>query len=868
MQEPRPYGQFGKIHSDEDAAAVEALVRSLTNIRRTGGLDSLRMTRTLPGGGMATAIDMGGVLKVIVRQPSDLERPEQTDGLAHLGIPMLFSGVVTQARVRNGEGVGLRITEQTRRRLVGYDPNAREPRKELELQRFVIEYAEQFRHLKPEYTGIYTFTQYDKLRPTWWSGAMAAVMQVVGGYGRQSAEGLPEAEQRQGQLRLPDKYARQVREQLINMRLPGYLGWPDKAGRMRCEYGAAKCHGVSLDSGGNPWLVQISQRGVYVMPLPVVPATTTKAFRDFVTEKDDSELLVLLDRFGGMPTGEGFPEDLQDFEAWRRAGAIIRVCGVADFYQHQAMYEACGFSFNSRGTEAFNTCWSYDSNGLMRVHAYKLRLDLQPAPDQGRIKLQWEQPTGADADRLDAYLARLYGALGDGDARSLAIKYKVRRATLAQLLARAGSTQHARDGDVPYWENLEMDPIAAHGAYLARVGTGPLYWPYKNPMSCTRLKFPERTAKGCESFLHVSPDYQGPAMKCDTVVWGCYVEDQLRVIKYFYDEREFQQDEQSTFEDHMIVGEWTKDVTTGMSGLMGHWYTTDFDDRQEQKPMTTHTQIVGTDMGFGNPLYTTPPLLSCVGAVSRARYYMHRTKTNTTEGFTVDMAPLVPVLARDCLLYAYKDATVGTTQSETTTQGAVQDPNSYELWCYDSIWHYMGTTRSGNKGEPRSKDGVPVYVDTLNYNPGEVSDFADQGNWLGLPPGGFLDVTGICGPYTSRSSASFAAGGVQIGGEAPGFEPFSASSSEENKSSGRLHACLRVAGALRVHTDMPHGWYWGLSPTEQMDYFYRDAVYNVCGQVEYASISETDKQGLRRRWGASKLADDLSPHHFIGVINE
>ena len=34
------------------------------------------------------------------------------------------------------------------------------------------------------------------------------------------------------------------------------------------------------------------------------------------------------------------------------------------------------------------------------------------------------------------------------------------------------------------------------------------------------------------------------------------------------------------------------------------------------------------------------------------------------------------------------------------------------------------------------------------------------------------------------------------------------------------------------------------------------------------NVAEMDKQGLRRRWGASRLADDLTPHHFIGVINE
>lgn len=139
------------------------------------------------------------------------------------------------------------------------------------------------------------------------------------------------------------------------------------------------------------------------------------------------------------------------------------------------------------------------------------------------------------------------------------------------------------------------------------------------------------------------------------------------------------------------------------------------------------------------------------------------------------------------------------------------DPTSYELWCYDDIWHWMGQTRNGNRGDPPSKDGVPVYVDTLVYSPTEISDFAESGNWLNLPPGGFLDVTGICGPYTYRNSVHNA-NGVIIGGEAPGFDPYRKDTQYPNESSGRLSVCLSVAGAVQVNKDMPHSWYWGFSP--------------------------------------------------------
>ncbi|WP_232353216.1 hypothetical protein, partial [Pseudomonas aeruginosa] len=780
MYSPRPYGRFAEDAelSADDAAAVERLARNLTNFKQASDLANLKRVADLPSGRQAVAIDMGGVFRILVLEQHELPQ-FRFDGVAQTNIPMLFSGVITRAQVlTDGQGVGIRLTEQARRRLVAYDPKAALPPKDVALQRFVIKYEPRFQYFEPREQGIYTFTQYVKQRPTWYSGAMAEVMQVVGGYGRQRLEDLPENDLERARMLVPERYMALVREQLGNVRLPGYSGFPDEAGQFKCEYAAFRCHGVAFDSSNSPWLLQIDGRGVYAMPLPVVPATTTDAFRRYMEEVGDDEILRLLDRFGGMPSGEGFPPTGSEFEAWRRAGVIIKVCDPADFYSANPMYTACGWAMNSRGTEGFNTCWGYDDTGLMRVHAYKMRLSLAPAKNQGRIENEWQFDDEEQRAKLNAYLSKVYSALSAGGARELAIMYKVRRVPVAQILARAAIEA---GNDLEYWENLELPPIAQHQGHISRVASGPFYWPSKVEKSCTRLKFPELTAQGCESFVHVSPDYFGAPVQCDTVIFGCYVQDQLRVIKYFYDERKFKKEATSSFEDIMIVGQWEQIETFGLSGLMGFFYTTDFDDRQEQPAITVQTNIVGTDMGYGNPAYSTPPTLWCVGGVSRSRYYMHRTTVDTTETFTLDVAALVPVFERDCMLYAYQDHTGGRSSHEETTQGSVPDPTSYELWCYDDIWHWMGQTRNGNRGDPPSKDGVPVYVDTLVYSPTEISDFAESGNWLNLPPGGFLDVTGICGPYTYRNSVHNA-NGVIIGGEAPGFDPYRKDTQYPNES--------------------------------------------------------------------------------------
>lgn len=101
----------------------------------------------------------------------------------------------------------------------------------------------------------------------------------------------------------------------------------------------------------------MNSSGVWAMPLPMVPATTTQAFRDYMEKVGDQEIIDILDRFGGMPSGESFPIREDEFQTWKRAGVIIKVCDTADFYDHIMYASACGWSFNTRGTEGYNTCY-------------------------------------------------------------------------------------------------------------------------------------------------------------------------------------------------------------------------------------------------------------------------------------------------------------------------------------------------------------------------------------------------------------------------------------------------------------------------------------------------------------------------------
>lgn len=863
MHQPRQHGTFGA-ETEEDAAEAERLARRVTNFKTVSGLDSFKMTRTLPSGAIAIATDMGGVFRVIIqpRQKETTERQE-TDGIATAYIPMIFCGVINTGIVRPGDGVRIKLTETTRSRLVSYKPTDERPLppREVSLQRFVIEHNGRVSELRPKKPTSYTWTQYHNQRPTWYSGAMAEVVQVVGGYGRQAIKELPDNPVERAQLILPPKVAQNIQKQLGQVRLPGYSGLPHKTGQFQYDYKYNETNGVGFDGQGKPWLLQVSPRGVFAMPLPIIPATTTPAFREFIDEAGDEEIKWIIDRFGGMPSGESFPVQEKDFESWRRAGVIVKVCDAGDFYNHLAYTSAIGWSFNSRGTEGFNTCYDYEE-GVGYGMSFKLRIRLGAAQSEGKLPVAFDLENPEDMNRLNGYLSMLYRHLPGNSARSLAIKYKLRIVPVADILGRANNSGPA---EVDYWDNLEAAPIASHSGSITEVARGRL-WHGASPSAQPQIKFPEPFMDGCVS--HDFGRLEGfplPAdARCDTAMFGYYVGDALKVAKYFLDPRGFSRKVDDNYEECMIVGSWERTVTQGSTHLLGHFYTSDFDEREAAAPVTTVTSIVGTDLGYdAKPHFAFDHSFAMCGTMWRNRYFQHKTKETRTEGFNKSVALCVPYLARNAVLHAHKEITTGSSESESLAVHAIGDPHTYRFFTYDFVWAWAGGNSAGNAGtieknkvSPYPRDGNPVWVVGHNYYQDVCSDFADNGDWVGGLPS---DYTWLVHPVRSEWMQSG-------GGGRPTVLEYSFGSEKEGSEKWLLQFSMQ-AHPERVHVE-PSTGYFTVSPVGDSA-FYVDAVRNVAGNATYSSTSEIDAETRqRKRWGYSRLADHKTPHHFIGVVNE
>lgn len=871
MHSPQPYGLLidGDEPTDRDSGFVSSLLRQLVNNKTVYEVDSLRMVRDLPDGGYVIVQHMGGILKAIIKKPTTEDKPV-IDGIAQGSIPMLFSGVFEKLTYSIDEDyLPLRLTTQARRRLSTYTPEITVPER-LNLKRFVVEYPNQFKYFEPRLTGNYfKHTQYMRLKSTWYSGAMGEVIQIVVGYGKPNNSEFPDDSIENIVMTLPSHIAERVEEELNRSALPGYTGYPNEEGHINYDYKQSQNDLVSFDSDNKPWLVRINSLGVYAMPLPMVPATTTLAFREYIESVQDDEILKILDRFGGMPSGETFPQG-RDFESWKRAGVIIKICDSSDFYTHTPVYDAASWSVNSSGTEGFNTCYKM-TGGRVEFMAYKLKLTLGPMLDKG-----WVQPGATGSLAIFNYISDLYKMLDKTDPYDRAIIYKIKKARPQELEQRAqgyNPNDSSRQREFDYWDNLQADPIASHSGSINRVGSGIAQINVVQGFyRISALKFPSLTGEGCQSFSCPAPELQDRPtneISCDVITFGCYVNDELKVIKYFHEPLTFKRETESTFEDVMIVGQWEKTETTTATGIIGELYTTDFDDRGEVTDSSVYTHIKGTDLGYGNPAYSTPGVLFMNGSLSRSRYYKHEVTTKSISAQSLSTAVCVPNFNRDAILYAYQDNTGSESERIEHVKHGMADPTSYNLWTYDPIFHWIG---NAGKGKPSPTTGDYVYVDNPTYSPTEYSDFADQGDWFGVGSG-YVDVSAICSPYTDRRGGAHQAGGVVIGGEAPYMEPFLSETIVLNKQNGRVGFTAGEIGAPIIHRNVPNAWYYGYSPVDggggTLAYFLRDSCRVMFGESKYVNISDEGGSAHRRKfWGYTKLADHTTHHYFFGVINE
>lgn len=747
MHTPRPHGKFdeGQALSHADAAAMRRLALQATSLKQAGRLDNWRSHHILPSGRRAEVVDMGGVFKVRAYAKSEPIAPTTGSRPGEPGdIPMLFSGAVTRWHLdtKRGQKVRLALTDQCRRRLAQYRKDVAVPA-EMELAKFTIGYPAHADHLAPSKTAGF-YTQYHALYPGWYSGAMTQVVQCVLGWGRQGVPADESGPWDNVRMRLPAKVRRAIAAEMKDWMLPAYEGVPPSSGQVQYDFQFVRSHVVIFGDDGKPWLMRIASGSMWAMPLPLVAGTQTDAFRKYVVHCNDQELIELLDRFGGLPSGESFPRDPVVMQAWVRAGIIIKLGSTREFYQYRALYSACGWSMAQNGREGYNTCLEVQKDNADRyrfdIHGFKLSVHIGRCENlYSKTPSEW-----AHYDRhgdLSRYLGKVYALLVEqaepGEMR--AIRAKLRRVNPSELANRVRPNVIDWQAEADYWRNLELPPAATARANIAKVASGPF-------LPTTAIKFPEPLLQGNVDLkltsLAPSRKLQDYPKRWDTVVLGYYSGNELRVIKQHKDERTASQDAYSDFENCMYVGEWEKGDKVESVGVAGGVSTSDFDER-EQVALSREvvTTVKGEDLGMDSrPRLFIPGWSGLVGVafggITQHRYYSTETKeTIAPSGKTIATGACVPYLMRDAVLYPHAKWQPGRVQVHHTKKWSwKRNPTSYDI-----VYRETGAAPA------------TFTVTRVNYDPDGCSDFADQGSFF--PDSG--DVTRQCWDLINGPQAQF-----------------------------------------------------------------------------------------------------------------
>lgn len=859
MTAPKPYGLHVKNGepTQRDLHFIAAVVHRFSTYKTDAQLNTLKKVYDLPDGGIIIVQDAADIFRVIVDKSVQQSEHLKTDGLVKQYIPMFYSGVITRNRFRSGEKVKVKFTKQCRQRLSRISDT--QVPEEMELERLTIEQSYDFPEfipLKPNF--VFTDSQYAGQNHAWYSGAMAQVMQFVGGYGRQDFDNLPNTPVERAHINLPATLIQSIWDKYENVRLPGYEGVPPIDGQFVYDYKWRRTHAIAFDNTNKPWLIEVSG-AVWAMPLPIIPLTADPAFRIYVEEEvQDNEILKVLDTFGAMPSGEGFPKKREDFERWVRAGVIIKVCEVGDFHQHIAMFDACGWSFNTRGSNAYNTGYRYDpTTGLIYCSTFKLSISL----NSSKYYYGTEPVTVSDNNLSDQenqlvteYLKGLFTELNSRETvLKNTISYKLRHIEQSDLAARATSLNY--EAEVDYWDNYQAKPIAIHTGNVNKVYGGYLFHPNRKPGQ-PQIKFPNYQMGYCESF-DFTPLEKGWVVACDTIMYAYYDGDSLNVVKYFYEGQSYKKEIDTDYEEVMTVGKWYWNETEGLTSLVGNFYTTNIDERDELSPQLTETTVEGRDAGFDSkPFFSFDDFFGRPGSLWRNRYFTHLTKTTVTYGSSLGVAVLIPGFNRFTVLHAKEQGYQRKSYSENLSLLHVSDPYSYRYWTNHPIWAWVGGLEKMT-GKPYPTKGNPVWVEIEKYSPTELNSFADQGPWIpGLP----ADYGWLIHPDANTWMHSG-------GGGPPKVNTYSNSREEPAKSGGNLKWSI-WDNVRQIKNVRPDSMYFVMSPDEYGFAIYRSSSRVSLGDTEYVNISESNEMGIRAALGSCSLVDSKSDYHFIGVINE
>ena len=341
-------------------------------------------------------------------------------------------------------------------------------------------------------------------------------------------------------------------------------------------------------------LVELGQRGVYVMPFPVdelsvlpeVQAQYLRVYPDldkYYPFRGESE--TLFEAFNGFPTGKRMHAYTPELQREVRAGYVIAADkDLADFYAGFAMCTNFGWAFHESRPTAINTNVRYNELNQKVGACYEIRLLINERPEDQKVR--------------NTVTAQVIAALGLTDEID-----RFKAARLPQDFAES----MVESPDYEAFDAFEVTPDWTVIAEIAKVREGLLEYP---GYQCTKVTTPCKViqaphfkyyepAIGAVLFFDFEKIKGVPTPKrCDGPIFATYVNGSAEILNYFYEESNNASINENTRQVCQYTGGWEINNYVEGSGLVGHFYTSSRDPRQ-YKPTGggTKRSVVGRRHG-------------------------------------------------------------------------------------------------------------------------------------------------------------------------------------------------------------------------------------------------------------------------------
>lgn len=854
---------------------AEKLLWKLQEMLRAGSVTSGGLAATLGDGVFAYVRVADGLNVIQIVADSELDQ-ESAWVTTRSTIPDFYSGMVRGGRIderTERDGRKLKWLRSFKPTKITYRENGPTPSNRGKTKLTTTDWQEVTRLAVTPHATLsgahgqeiraFTESQYTRLRPTMYSGSMKKLVQFILGYGRipeRTIYGIdyktyPEGKESPEETAPPSPYEKEISSNGV---------------QVRYDFRWLRTHGLTRSSDNKWWVVEISNQGIFAIPLVLYDKTTTDAFREKVADMGDDEAMEVLETFGGFPTGESIPSRSNVREAYVRAGFILSAKPEAlQRYYSGSMYSsAMGWAFSESGRRADNTGWRSPDLFTAFSHHYSCSMDIGPLKELEKSSAGATLKTYlmAAKDKRDRVFDDLIGALFIKcerlDAKDVGKYLKMKPEEAFDAL-----------------NELVMPPIAEFSFNCAMVSEA------QNGGVIPEMKFYEPLVSGLVSvdyrparrpglvnaMMHVF--YQGETMK-----WVRFYQGPSETVNEFEGERQecHPRDQPYVYP----VGQSTLQWRSGFKGYPCRIYTSEYDDRSLEFETVTTEVWNGSRMPTPEYYYSADPAFPVRGYLIRSWSFRLTFTRNTSSSRYKRSAAAVPGGMREAYHYALLEGEGGSSKSSGGLYASFGDPYGYET--FDSVVTYNINFPPGCRSMscarlPSLPDCGRVLHPTVVREDepyfGPCSDLTDQGPWA--------ERCDVITKFGIDVPENFAWG--SLGTSIP--KPAIPTTSETGPSKATLKVWFVYSGEFspiktyeKTETGSNAGflgWNWfDISPDDLGFYDFTFAYGNAFGTGDTVMFSPTvntgfaDVDGFTWHRGQPFSQDMKDGIVFIGVINE